>query len=121
KGMFGESITELQKAAASATPDNTQYKAELGWVYAVSKRTAEARTVLGELMAASKEHYVSAYDVATVYAGLGDKDRAFAWLEKAYEVRARDLVFLKVSRIWDNLNSDQRFTDLLRRVGLSSF
>ena len=58
------------------------------------------------------------YGVATVYAALGDKTRAFEWLEKAYAERSEDIVFLKIDPRLKSLRPDPRFADLLRRVGL---
>jgi len=55
---------------------------------------------------------------AIVYPGLGDKDKAFFWLEKAYQGREHDLVFSKVWPMFDSLRSDPRYQDLMRRVGL---
>jgi hypothetical protein len=63
--------------------------------------------------------YVLAAYMATIYAGLGEKDKAFEWLERGYEERSIDLrESIKVDPIWDPLRSDPRFTDLLRRVNL---
>ena len=73
--------------------------------------------MLDQLEELSKSRYVSPYDRATVYAGLGEKDQAIAWLEKAYQERSDGLVFLKVEPKFDGLRSDPRFADLLRRVG----
>jgi len=56
--------------------------------------------------------------LALVYAGLGEKDQAFAWLEKAYEEHSFQMQYLKVEPRWDNLRSDPRFADLVHRVGL---
>jgi hypothetical protein len=58
--------------------------------------------------------------IATVYAGLGEKEEALAWLEKAYEARSDFIVFIKVDPAWDDLRSDPRFQDVLRRIGLAS-
>ncbi len=66
----------------------------------------------------SKQEYVSAYDIAVIYLGLGEKDQAFAWLERAYEERCPTLEFLKVEPSLDPLRSDPRFADLLRRMNL---
>ena len=73
--------------------------------------------MLEELGALSKQRYVSSYYFAVVYAGLGETDQAFAWLEKAYEERSGLLPHLKVNPVWDPLRSAPRFVDLLRRIG----
>ncbi len=83
-------------------------------------RRAEAEKALAELGALSKTRYVSAFPIAWVYLGLGNKDRAFDWLEKAYGERAGMLVYLNVERAFDPLRSDRRFGDLLRRLSLPS-
>jgi tetratricopeptide (TPR) repeat protein len=68
----------------------------------------------------SRHERISADGLASFYARLGEKDKAFAWLEKAYEDRDEGLTFLKVDARFDNLRSDSRFQDLLRRIGLAS-
>ena len=67
----------------------------------------------------SKQRYVSPYLIAIVYVGLGDKDQAFAWLDKAFQDRSSLLLWLKVEPQFDSLRDDPRFQDLLRRVGLT--
>lgn len=52
-----------------------------------------------------------------IYVGLGEKDEAFAWFEKAYEERASWLVWFKTDPMLDALRSDPRYRDLLRRIG----
>lgn len=89
--------------------------AQLGHAYALSGRSEEARKVVEDL----KERLNREYLIAWVYAGLGEKDQAFKWLEKAYEERDSSMVYLKVDPKLDSLRSDPRFADLLRRVGLS--
>ena len=75
--------------------------------------------MLGELKYLSNRKYVSAYDIALIHLGLGEKDQAFAWLERAYEERCPTLEFLKVEPSLDPLRSDPRFADLLRRMNLA--
>ena len=78
----------------------------------------EAFKVLAELNDRSKHPYVSSYLIASIYAGLGDKDKAFASLERAYEDRSWYMSHLKLDPELDSLHSDPRFADLARRVGL---
>lgn len=119
KGMFEEAITAFQRAmSVTQSPAKALAMAGLGHVYAVSGRKTEARKILAELQRLSEHSYVQATDVALVYAGLGDKDKAFAWLNKAYEEHSFALSNLKVEPRFDPLRSDPRFTDLLRRMGL---
>jgi len=93
-------------------------QAQLGHAYAVAGKRSEAEKVLSELRELANQRYVSPYDVAMIYVGLGDKEQAFAWLEKAYQEHARRLWALKVNPTWDSLRSDSRFAGLLRRIGL---
>ena len=91
----------------------------MGHVYAISDQRGEARKLLDELQEEAKHQYVSPCYIARIYEGLGEKDQAFAWLEKAYEERDSNITNLKVDPGFDSLHSDPRFTDLLRRVGLT--
>ncbi len=79
---------------------------------------SEAWKILDELTELSKHQYVSPYDIAAVYAALGEKDQAFERLQTAYETRDVGLRYLKVDPAVDNLRDDPRFDDLLRRIGL---
>jgi hypothetical protein len=81
-------------------------------------KKAEAQKVLEELKELSKQQYVSAYNIACIYAGLNDKDQAFEWLERAYQERSFFITQLKVETVLDNLRDDPRFKDLLKRMGL---
>jgi serine/threonine-protein kinase len=112
-GRYDESLAELNKAA-ELSRDNAL--AALGYVYAVSGRRSEARRVLAELQELPRPRYVSPVDVATIYAGLGDKDQAFAWLEKAHRERSAKLLMLNAEPKFDALRSDSRFDDLLGRI-----
>lgn len=118
RGMNDEAIAELQKAV-TLSGGSTLMKAQLGYAYGVAGRRGEAEKILSELKALAGQRYVSPYDIALIYAGLGDKEQAFASLEKAYQEHARRLWALKVNPSWDKLRSDPRFADLLRRIGLA--
>lgn len=91
----------------------------LGMCHGLAGHKAEANKTLGELRELNRHRYVTPGAPLYVYVGLGDKDRAFAWLEKAYQERANLMAYLKVSPMVDSLRSDPRFDDLLRRTGLT--
>jgi eukaryotic-like serine/threonine-protein kinase len=91
----------------------------LGYTYAVAGLKTEAQTILGELKEQSKREHVWAYNIAIIHVGLGDKDRAFEWLGKACDDRSDDVIYLGVDSMFDPLRSDQRFSDLMHRVGLA--
>ena len=90
---------------------------DLGRAYAISGKTRQAETVLGDLRKQAEHGYAAPFQVAMVYAGLGDKDQALASLEKAYEARSWYVTWLKVEPALDSLRDDLRFKDLVRRVG----
>jgi len=116
KGMYAEAIADFQKGVKlSGSP---LMLALLGHAYAVSGKKTEAQQVLAELRELQGRRYVSPYTVAAIYAGLGDKDQAFKWLEKAYDERDIWLMNLKVDPVFNKLRSDRRFPDLLARTGL---
>ena len=117
KGAFAEAIAEFQRAK-TLSPNITQYQGGLGHAYGRAGKSAEARKVLNEVIEQSKRRYVSWFDIAAIYAGLDEKDQAFACLEKAYEQHGARLVHLKLVPLLDPLRSDPRFQDLLRRIGL---
>ncbi len=88
----------------------------LGYTYAVAGRRREAQETLKELKELSKRRYVSPFEIAMVYTGLGEKDQAFEWLEKADEERDPNMVWLKNVAWLDPLRSDPRFEPFLRRM-----
>lgn len=117
KGMYREALPEIEKYAELNRGSPLALMA-LAYAHGRSGERSEALRLLNELSALSKQRYVSSYYFAVAYAGLGENDQAFAWLEKAYDERSGFLPLLKVNPIWDPLRSDPRFVDLLRRVGL---
>jgi tetratricopeptide (TPR) repeat protein len=118
KGMYEQSIAILQKAV-ELSEGNPLALSGLGHVYAASGNTGEARRILGELKQLGRQRYVSPYNIAIVHAGLGEKEAALDWLVKAYHHRDVWLVWLKVNPRFDSLRAESRFTDLMRRVGLT--
>jgi serine/threonine protein kinase/TolB-like protein/Flp pilus assembly protein TadD len=117
KGKYDQSVSEFQKAVA-ASGGSPLMRAELANTLAIAGKKDEAEKILADLKRLSGERYFSAYHIALIYAGLGDKGEAFNWLEKAFEQRADYLVFLKVDPRFDTLHNDARFASLLSRIGL---
>jgi len=110
---YDDSLAELNKAKALSGNDAL---AAIAYVYALSGRRTEARRVLAELLQLPPPRHVSPVDVATIYVGLGERDQAFAWLEKGYHERSAKLLFLDAEPKFDPLRSDPRFADLLGRI-----
>ena len=117
KERYSEAENELRKAK-ELLKDSLVVEADTGYVYAVSGKKDQALKVIDELKELSKRRYVSSYHVAMIYLALKEKDQAFEWLENAFRERSDLLVYLKVEPRLDSLRSDQRFADLVRRVGL---
>jgi tetratricopeptide (TPR) repeat protein len=117
KAMFEESIEVLQTTLPLSEED-TETVASLGHAYAVSGRIEEARRVLDAMVALSEQRYIPAYFIAGIYMGIGEKDLAFEWLNKACDERYGFLAYLNVEPSFDCLRFDPRFADLVRRVGL---
>ena len=92
----------------------------LGHVYARLGRRSEAEAVIKELEKRYADKVADGRDLAVVYAGLDDKDKAFAWLEKAFADHSVILAFLKLEPLLEPLQSDPRWKDLERRVGISN-
>jgi TolB-like protein/Tfp pilus assembly protein PilF len=116
KGMYEKAIAEFQQGVKlSGSP---LMLALLGHAYAASGHKTEAQQVLSELQQLEGRRYVSPYTVAAIYAGLGQKDQAFKWLEKAFDDHDVWLMNLKVDPVFGKLRTDPRFPDLLRRTGL---
>ena len=118
KGRYPEAIAAFQKAIKLFPGGSSVAEAELAHTYAVSGNREEAQKIIAELQQLAKSKYVSSFQIAAIYAGLGEKDQAFAWLEKAYGERSDGLVNLKAEQRFDSLRSDPRFQDLARRIGL---
>jgi Tfp pilus assembly protein PilF len=118
QGSTAEAGAEFRKALQLSEGDTNELAA-LGYAQAVSRQESEARKILEELMTRSRDTYVQPVWIAVIELGLGDRDQAFEWLEKAYSDRSAWLVNLKVDPFFDSVRTDPRYADLLRRVGLA--
>ncbi len=122
KGMFEEAITEIEKLNALRGEDMQEFTRDKAKVEDALRKSG-AKGYWQKILEFNKEgiqkgNSVYPPDMAMLYARLGERDEAFRWLEKAYEERSVPLTRLKVSPEWDNIRSDPRFQELLRRIGL---
>ena len=100
--------------------DSSLYLAALGHAYGLNGDHTKALTILDQLEKRSKHQYVSSYCRALVNVGLGEKDLAFHWLDRAFEEKSEMIPWLKIGADCDSLRSDPRFHNLLRRCGLEN-
>ena len=115
--QFDEAVAAAEKAAelSARAPGALGM---LGLAYGLAGRKEDATKILNELLELNKTRYVTPAALVNVYLGLGDKEQAFVWLEKAYDERSNYIAYLKVFPILDPIRSDRRFAELIGRVGL---
>jgi eukaryotic-like serine/threonine-protein kinase len=119
KRMYPQAIAEYEKIAEpqkAMTEENQTVTSGLGWVYGVSGRRVDALKMVKEFKDLSSHAYVDPYNIAVIYAGLGEKDEVFRWLEKAYEQRSSGMPYLPTDPFWSEIRSDPRYRDLRRRM-----
>ncbi len=117
KGLREQALAEMRRADADSG-GHAFTRASLAHLLAPSGDRAGARRLLAELIGRSRERYVSPFLIAVLHADLGEPDRAFEWLERAYEQRVPELSQLKTYGPLQALRSDPRYQDLLRRMKL---
>ena len=116
QGLYSEAVVHYEQAVML---DDSPYRiGPLGQAYAKSGRVDEAHSVLARMDELAETRYVSPLDRAGVYAGLGDLDKFFEWMERAYDERASDLPLVRNFPWVEDVERDPRFAELLRRVGL---
>jgi eukaryotic-like serine/threonine-protein kinase len=117
--MYPQAQQAYQSILAFA-PHDPALLALVGHLYAVSGQPGAARGIISQMqqMTTAKDKYVPSLYIALIYIGLGDKNQAFAWLDKAFEERSEYLVYLPTEPMADPLRDDPRFLALLERVGL---
>ena len=113
--MNSEAVAEFQKALA-LSENAVAAMTGLGHAFALSGKRAEALDVIKKLEEMSKKNYVSPYQSAVIYAGLGDKTQALAWLQRARDERFNWIPFIKVDPLFDNLRSDPQFDSLVQNI-----
>lgn len=117
-GRNKESNPKFPQQVRRSEPD-PEALALLAYAYAKAQDKEKAADILNGLIELSERRYTEPHAIAIAYTGLGDKDQAFKWLEKSYAERSYILTFIGVWPVLDDLRSDERFTDLSRRVGLA--
>jgi eukaryotic-like serine/threonine-protein kinase len=120
-GIYPQALTEYDKIPAqykTVAAENQFVASGLGWVDAVSGRRADALKIAQQFRDLSSHSYVDFYQVAGIYAGLGNKDEAFRLLEKGYTQHSATMVWLGIDIFWYPMHSDPRYAELLRRIGL---
>ena len=117
KGMCREALRqfEIYSTVRGSSPWGLGSQS---YTYARCGERAKALKMIDDLSDLSKQRYVTTASFALAYLGLGDKERCFSWLEKAYQEKSTIIFSIKIDPIWDPLRSDPRFADLLRRAGL---
>jgi tetratricopeptide (TPR) repeat protein len=116
-GRYELAITEGEKGV-KLSDGSSHMRASLAQTLATAGRTKKAIQILDDLTKLSKQKYVSSYFFAGIHVGLGEIDRAIEYLEKSYEEHSHWLIYLHIDPGMDDLRSNPRFQDLLRRVGL---
>ena len=109
------------EAIAALPPDSVRlgsYESGIaGFIYARAGRRADA---LKEAQALERRTYVPAEGVAAIHAGLGDRDAAFTWLNRAIETRGVGLIFFAAESMYDTLRTDPRYPAVIQRIGLTA-
>jgi tetratricopeptide (TPR) repeat protein len=124
RGLHQNAISTLQKALIFTNREPLVLGA-LAHAHARAGQRTEALTLVSELKrleerVGPEDRNIPRFSFVWAYAGLSDKEQAFAWLEKAYQERRDLMVVLNIDPLVDPLRSDPRFQDLVRRVGLPS-
>src|SRR6266849_9909583 len=117
RGLYPEAISEAEKAA-SYSGRTPRYVAGIEYALAAAGKRAEAHNIIDELARTSKSVIISPYYIAGIYGTLGERDQALEWLEKAYQVRDYQIGPIAIDPVFGSIRSDQRYTDLLSRMGL---
>jgi DNA-binding winged helix-turn-helix (wHTH) protein/TolB-like protein/Tfp pilus assembly protein PilF len=116
QGMYDQWLAERQKVLTLS--GNSEDAASITRIYAQSGYRGVWENQLAELKQHAKTDYVQAFAMATAYAQLGDNDRAFEWLEKAYYERSPRMADIRVTATVESLRTDSRFPAFVRRLGL---
>jgi DNA-binding winged helix-turn-helix (wHTH) protein/TolB-like protein/Flp pilus assembly protein TadD len=119
QNRYNEAIAEYQKTR-EISGDTPQVTAHIAQALALSGKKSEARAFLADLKQRATRQYVPSYSIALIHIGLGEKEAAFDWIEKALADRSSEMIYFKVEPMLAPLRSDPRYQDLLRRMKFAS-
>jgi adenylate cyclase len=117
KGMYEDAISETQKTV-QITGRSAFTLGQLAWAYGLAGNKEKAMDILHELEKIRKRNSVDPAAFAYLYLGLDDKDQGLYWLQKMYEERSPEMLYLRAAPSWDRLRTDPRFAELIKNVGL---
>lgn len=117
-GRHEEAIREFQKAIDLSGTDDPDLLLDLGFGCAIAGQRAEATRILARLKRQHERGLIPSGAIAVLYGALGERDKAFAWLEKAYEEHDPELTYITVGPRFEPLRHDARFPQLVHRIGL---
>jgi tetratricopeptide (TPR) repeat protein len=118
QGELDKAIREYEKVRELEGKKPFLAPGSLGRAFARAGRKDEAQSILDSLVESRARGDRVSLSIALIYLGFGDKDKTFEWLEKAYKEQDANLLYLKVEPMWNDLRSDPRFTELLRKMKL---
>jgi tetratricopeptide (TPR) repeat protein len=118
KEMYDEATAATQTMKRLLGEEDPLFLTTHGYVCSLSGRRDEAEKVLNDLIGLKEHRYISSVKIAWIYTGLEQNDKAFEWLEKAYEERDFWIAFIKADLVLDGLRSDPRFEILLKKMNL---
>ena len=117
EGNFAKAAAAFARSR-NTSGGNSEAISMTGYAWALAGESSQALGVIDELKNLSTQRHVPSNSMAVIYAALGDRDQAFAWLEKAFAERDVRLTYLKTDPKWDVLRADPRFAEMLKRLGL---
>ena len=115
QGHFGEAIKFQQRALD--IDSNPGMQIFMGVIQAAAGNTAEAKKLLSRIETVAQQQYVCNYEIAQVYASMGDRDQAFKWLNTGVTQQCDCMIWLRGEPWMESLRADPRYLDLIQRVG----
>ncbi|MBI3859575.1 MAG: hypothetical protein HY296_04975 [Thaumarchaeota archaeon] len=119
KSMFTEAMEAVDTVSKLITPNEA--KLARAWVYSRMKRVDECHTLLSEIEPVAEKEHISPTQIAYMHFALGENDKGFEWLEKAFAAFDRYAYDIAVEQVLDGVRSDPRYLSMLERLGLAQY